>query len=44
LIDTCKQCDISSTKVKENINKNEKINKLITEKIEEYIIKNKLYK
>jgi nicotinic acid mononucleotide adenylyltransferase len=37
------ESNISSTKVKENINKGLKINKLVTEKIENYILKNKLY-
>jgi len=43
LLDIEKHSDISSTKIKENINKKIKIDKLVTEKIEKYIIKNNLY-
>lgn len=43
LIETSSQSDISSTKTKENINKKLKINKLVTEKIENYIRNNNLY-
>ena len=43
LIKTDSESDISSTKIKENINKNLKIDKLVMKKIEEYIKNNNLY-
>jgi nicotinic acid mononucleotide adenylyltransferase len=44
LINTEIESDISSTKVKENINNSLKIEELLIKKIEEYINKNKLYR
>jgi nicotinic acid mononucleotide adenylyltransferase len=43
ILNTEKESDISSTKIKENINKKNKINKLVLREIEEYIKNNKLY-
>lgn len=43
LIKTDIESSISSTQIKENINKNEKIDKLVIEKIEKYIENNNLY-
>jgi len=43
LIETNIESNISSTKIKENINKNLKIDKLVMKKIEKYIKDNKLY-
>lgn len=43
LINTNKTSSISSTQIKENINKNIKIDKLVMKKIEEYIKNNNLY-
>jgi len=43
LINTNSCSEISSTKIKENINKNLKIDKLVMKKIEEYIKNNNLY-
>ena len=44
LLKTKNISNISSTKVKETINKNQKIDKLVTKEIEEYIKNNNLYK
>ena len=44
LIPTDRNVDVSSTEVKKNIKNSLKISKLLVKKIEEYIIKNNLYR